>query len=625
MARSLDSDGPFVALAKLAAAVLALVISIGFPAGYFYFGYEREKARINGEIELLARQVSQLISANPEYWQFETHRIAELIRDRDHDAKANLHRVLDKRGEVVAQSPDPAPAFGWPPVRAEKTLYDYGHPVGTLQLLHSLRSLYQRGMLVTVLAVLGGALAYAAFRFLPLRSLQRAWDRVAYLASHDALTGLPNRVLFLDRLESVIAAAPRQNDVVTVHSLDLDHFKDVNDTLGHAAGDSLLKQAAQRMQDCLRQGDTLARLAGDEFAIIQGGTEKPITAEILAKRVIDELGRPFNLDGHEAVVGVSIGMATFSPDQPASPDQLLMNADLALYKSKNSGRGTYHFFREDMDAALQARKALEIDLRHALRTDQLTISYQPQVDLVTQRIVGLEALIRWHHPSRGDVPPVEFIPVAESTGLIRPLSEWALRTACIDAARWAPLRLAVNLSASQLQQKNIVAMVEQALQESGLPADRLELEITEEVLISDTKRTLDVLNAFKRMGVRIAMDDFGTGYSSLAYLRRFPFDKIKIDRAFVADVAGNSDARAIVRAIVGLSEALSMRINAEGVETVEQAQTLLAEGCKEVQGYLYGHPMTREEMDALLADTGGRYAQLEPPDRAAVPALARSA
>jgi EAL domain-containing protein (putative c-di-GMP-specific phosphodiesterase class I) len=223
------------------------------------------------------------------------------------------------------------------------------------------------------------------------------------------------------------------------------------------------------------------------------------------------------------------------------------------------------------------------------------------------------------------VPPAEFIPVAESTGLIRPLSEWALRTACLDAAKWAPLRLAVNLSASQLQQKNIVAMVDQALQESGLPADRLELEITEEVLISDTKRTLDVLNAFNRMGVRIAMDDFGTGYSSLAYLRRFPFDKIKIDRAFVSDIARSSDARAIVRAIVGLSEALSMRINAEGVETVEQAQTLLAEGCKEVQGYLYGHPMTRDEMDALLADTGGAFASLERAGRMPEPALARSA
>jgi EAL domain-containing protein (putative c-di-GMP-specific phosphodiesterase class I) len=300
-----------------------------------------------------------------------------------------------------------------------------------------------------------------------------------------------------------------------------------------------------------------------------------------------------------------------------------MNADLALYKSKNSGRGTYHFFLEDMDAALQARKALEIDLRKALREKQLTVAYQPQVDLVTQRIIGLEALVRWHHPERGEVPPSEFIPVAESTGLIRALSEWVLRTACADAVKWAPLRVAVNLSPSQLQQKNIVEMVEQALHQSGLPAERLELEITEEVLISDTKRTLDILNAFNRMGVRIAMDDFGTGYSSLAYLRRFPFDKIKIDRAFVSDVDRSSDARAIVRAIIGLSHALSIHINAEGVETIEQARTLLAEGCEEVQGYLYGHALGREEIDALLAETGGVYAPLE--QAAVPPALARSA
>jgi diguanylate cyclase (GGDEF)-like protein len=619
----IDGDGPFVSLAKMLAVVLALAISIGFPAGYLYFGYERERATINGELELQAQRISQLIGANPEYWQFETHRIGELIRRRGESQERHLHRVLDKNGELVAQSPDAAPVFTWPPLRAEKTLYDYGQPVGTLQMTHSLQAFYERGMLVTVLAALGGLLAYVGFRFLPLRSLQRAWDRIAYLASHDALTGLPNRVLFLDRLEHVLAAAPRQSNVVTVHSLDLDYFKDVNDTLGHAAGDTLLKLAAERMQACLRQGDTLARLAGDEFAIIQNGTEKPATAEILAKRIIAELSRPFDLNGHDAVVGVSIGMATFSPDQPISPDHLLMNADLALYKSKNSGRGTYHFFLEDMDAALQARKALEIDLRKALREKQLTVAYQPQVDLVTQRIIGLEALVRWHHPERGEVPPSEFIPVAESTGLIRALSEWVLRTACADAVKWAPLRVAVNLSPSQLQQKNIVEMVEQALHQSGLPAERLELEITEEVLISDTKRTLDILNAFNRMGVRIAMDDFGTGYSSLAYLRRFPFDKIKIDRAFVSDVDRSSDARAIVRAIIGLSHALSIHINAEGVETIEQARTLLAEGCEEVQGYLYGHALGREEIDALLAETGGVYAPLE--HATAPPALARSA
>jgi diguanylate cyclase (GGDEF)-like protein len=621
MPRLIHSEDPFVSLAKVMALVLALVISIGLPAGYAYLNFQRERAAVLSELDLTARPLSKLISTDPEYWQFETHRIGELIRIRERTHVGHLHRVLDRDGQIIAQSPNPAPDFAWPPLRAEKPLYDYGEVVGRLQMVHPLEDFYRRSILVVAIAGLGGLLAYAAFRYLLLRSLRGAWDRIAYLASHDALTGLPNRVLFLDRLGHVLASAPRQNSVVAVHSLDLDHFKDVNDTLGHAAGDAALRLAAERMQACLRQGDTLARLADDEFAIIQSDTAKLEAAEMLAKRIIAELNKPFELDGCQVVIGVSIGMAVFSTDQFISPDHLLMNANLALYKSKASGRGTYHFFQEEMDAALQARKAMEIDLRKALQENEFFVAYQPQVDLRTHRIIGVEALVRWHHPVRGDVPPQEFIPVAESTGLIRPLSQWVLRTACAEVVKWPPLRVAVNLSPSQLEQEGIVAMVGQVLQEFGLPAERLEVEITEEILIGDTQRTLDVLNALNRMGVRIAMDDFGTGYSSLSYLRRFPFDKIKIDRAFVCDVDRNLGTRAIVRAIIGLSRALSMHVNAEGVETIEQAQTLLAEGCEEVQGYLYGHALCRQEMEALLAETGGLYA---PAQQAASPPPAKA-
>ena len=285
-------------------------------------------------------------------------------------------------------------------------------------------------------------------------------------------------------------------------------------------------------------------------------------------------------------------------------DQLLKNADLALYKSKTSGRGTYHFFEEKMDVALQNRKALEADLRKALRKSQFSLSYQPQIDLATQRIVGVEALLRWHHPERGEVPPSEFIPVAESSGLILSLTEWILHTACRETADWAPLRVAVNLTPDQFTHRNLIATVQSALRQSGMPADRLELEITEDVLIKDTERTLAVLKTLKHLGVHIAMDDFGTGYSSLGYLRRFPFDKIKIDRSFIADLSDSKDAQAIVRAIISLGRALGIHINAEGVETVEQATALQIEGCQEVQGYFYGMPMAKADTEELFRRIG---------------------
>jgi diguanylate cyclase (GGDEF)-like protein len=600
----LSGDGPLVRAAKWLAAVTALVVAFGTPAGYLYFGYLQEGVAATAEIEIQARQISRLISGNPDYWQFEEIRISEFLQHSDSGHSKDFHRVLARSGKVVAQYPDPAPIFDWPVLRRQQPLFDYGEPVGRIEVTHSLEGLYSNTALIAIFSVLAGLLILWGLRVLPLRALKRAWDRVAYLASHDALTGLPNRTLFLDRLEHVLVNAPRRDQAVTVHSLDLDHFKDVNDTLGHAAGDAVLRQVADRMQAALRQGDTLARFGGDEFAIIQSDTEKPETAATLAERIIAEVSKPYNIDGQEALLGASIGMATYTPDNPVDAKQLLKNADLALYNSKSDGRGTYHFFHEEMDTELRDRKKLEMDLRRALREEQFELHYQPQVDLTSQRIIGLEALIRWRHPERGNVSPPEFLPVAESSGLIRPISEWVLFTACREAVKWAPLRIAVNLSPSQFQQRDFVAIVERALAQSGLPANRLELEITEVVLITDTTRTLGVLNALRQLGIHIAMDDFGTGYSSLGYLRRFPFDKIKIDRSFISDLDNDGDAQAIVRAIIGLSRALSIHINAEGVETLEQAQALLKEGCEEVQGYLYGKPMPPKDINELLIRSG---------------------
>ena len=443
-----------------------------------------------------------------------------------------------------------------------------------------------------------------ALRVLPLRALERAWNRLSFLAHHDALTDLPNRILFLERLEQALARAPRKERIVIVHSIDLDHFKDINDTLGHAAGDSVLRQAAGRISACVRPEDTVARLAGDEFAIIQCDCETIDAAVKLAERVIDKLRGPFHVGAQDVVISASIGMAAFALDAKIDAGQLLKNADLALYKSKTSGRNSYHFFEKEMDVALQRRKALEADLRKAQTDNQLSLRYQPQIDLATQRIIGVEALLRWHHPERGEVPPCEFIPVAESSGLILPMTEWILHTACKEAADWAPLSVAVNLTPDQFTYGNLLATVESALSQSGMAAQRLELEITEDLLIKDTERTLAVLNELKSRGVRIAMDDFGTGYSSLGYLGRFPFDKIKIDRSFIADLSSSTDAQAIVRAIISLGRALGIHVNAEGVETVEQATVLLREGCEEVQGYFYGVPMARADAEELFKRIG---------------------
>ena len=597
-------NGPVVRAAKWLAAITALAISLGPPLGYLYFGYRLEQTAIETRADLLAYQVSRLISGNPDYWQFETVRIGEMLRGAGDSSPDDRHRLNGIDGSAIGESVAAGFTTAWPLLTAHQDLFDYGETVGTVEIAHSLKGLLLRAAWIAFASIIAGVLVYFGLRILPLRSLERAWSRIAFLASHDDLTRLPNRVLFLDRLQTALAGASRKGHAITVHSLDLDHFKAVNDTLGHAAGDMLLGLAAKRMEGCLRQGDTLARLSGDEFAIIQDGTDRPETATRLAQRIIAEMEKPFDLAGQEALIGVSIGMAMVKPDNAAPADELLKHADLALYKSKTNGRGTYHFFEDTMDAELQERMALEIDLRKAIREQQFKLYYQPQVDLASQRIIGLEALIRWHHPVRGDVPPPDFIHVAESTGLIFPLSEWVLKTACTEAVGWTPLRVAVNLSPTLFQQKGLIATVDAALRDSGLAADRLELEITEEVLLTDTERTLEVLNGLKHLGVHIVMDDFGIGYSSLGYLRRFPFDKIKIDRSFVADLDTSHDAQAIVRAIIGLSHALNIHINAEGVETLEQADRLRADGCHEVQGFLYGAPMAKAMIDEIVRRTG---------------------
>jgi diguanylate cyclase (GGDEF)-like protein len=428
---------------------------------------------------------------------------------------------------------------------------------------------------------------------------RRSEAKIAHMAHHDALTGLPNRRLLDERLEHAVAHAKR-GEIVATHLLDLDYFKNVNDTLGHPVGDKLLRMVADRLRRLVREGETVARMGGDEFAIVQMQVAQPSDATALAQRVIEEVSEPYEIDGHQVVVGASVGISVSVTDGPSS-DLLLRNADLALYRAKSGGRGTLRFFEPEMDAQMQTRRLMESDLRRALVGHEFEVHYQPIVNLQSNEISAFEALIRWQHSERGMVSPAAFIPLAEEIGLIVPLGEWVLRTACSAAAGWPDhTKICVNLSPVQFRSRGLVEVVIGALATSGLRPGRLELEITETVLLADTEATLAVLHQLRGLGVRIAMDDFGTGYSSLSYLQTFPFDRIKIDRSFVKGVAEDIGSLNIVRAVAALAKGIGMATTAEGVETQEQLDAVKAEGCTEMQGFLFSRALPSRDIERLF-------------------------
>ena len=430
---------------------------------------------------------------------------------------------------------------------------------------------------------------------------RRVQERIAHMAHHDGLTNLVNRVLLRERLGAALADVDSGKSLAVL-CLDLDRFKEINDALGHACGDALLKGIAERLRSCVRDTDTVARIGGDEFAVIQIGGEQPRDAETLATRLIGLLSAPVDALGHQLTVSTSVGIA-IAPSDGTEVDQLLRNADLALYRAKSDGRSTYRFFEPEMDRQMQARRKVENDLRKALHNGEFELHYQPIANLERDAICGVEALLRWNHAERGRISPVEFIPLAEETGLIVPIGEWVLRQACRDAAGWPDhLRVAVNVSAAQFKSPNLAAAVINALAASGLVPQRLELEITESVMVEEADAAYATLTQLHDLGVHIAFDDFGTGYSSLSNLRKLPFDKIKIDRSFIADLSEtNTDAVAVVRAIASLGISLGKATTAEGVETREQLEMVRAEGCTEAQGYFVGKPRRAAEITRLLA------------------------
>jgi diguanylate cyclase (GGDEF)-like protein len=428
---------------------------------------------------------------------------------------------------------------------------------------------------------------------------QQAEASIVFMAHHDALTKLPNRMLFRERVEQAIAMAGRGTEFAVI-CLDLDNFKQINDTLGHPVGDGLLVAVADRLQSCVRDVDTVARLGGDEFAIIQIAVRQPEDAEALASRLIAAFRQPFDVAERQIMSGASIGITVVSGDS-ISYETLMRDADIALYLAKTEGRGTVRFFEPEMDARIHLRRVLEADLQGALTRNEFELYYQPQIDLISDSVSGFEALLRWNHPVRGVVSPLDFIPVAEETGMIGAIGEWVLRMACFEAEDWpGGISVAVNLSPVQFKKGDLVSAVQAALAASGLRPDRLELEITESVLLRDTADTLAALHQLRSMGVCVALDDFGTGYSSLSYLRSFPFGKIKIDKSFVRDLMTDNGSISIIRAVVGLGQSLGMKTIAEGVETQEQLDRLREEGCDEVQGYLFSRPRPAPEVPSLI-------------------------
>ncbi len=501
-----------------------------------------------------------------------------------------LIRDLTERGEfaelALPETLTPMEVFGPRDAAGKFDMYERTRPNGTVLEVRSAR-IEDGGFVRT---------------FTDVTNRRKAQSEADRLASQDVLTGLANRRVMSDALDRLTKSTlDRPAASFAILCLDLDRFKIVNDTQGHAVGDLLLKAVADRMRRSVRSTDLVARLGGDEFAVLMETIDREQSPEVVAERLVETLSRPYEIEGHQLLIGASVGIAIGTIDGTTT-NEVLIAADLALYAAKAAGRGTYRFFRKEMNEEIKARQRIETDLREALRLEQLELYYQPIVRLADRAIVGFEALARWNHPINGVITPDKFIPVAEECGLIEMLGGWALREACRQATHWPDhMRVAVNLSPLQFASPDLPRTVETVLGETGLAATRLELEITEGLLIRNTERTLDTLHRLKALGVRIAMDDFGTGYSSLSYLQSFPFDKIKVDRSFVSGVNTTPHASTVVRSVIDIANVLGMTTTAEGVETEDQCGCLLTLGCDEAQGYLFGRPQRAADAVRLIA------------------------
>ncbi|QWR77314.1 sensor domain-containing protein [Candidatus Magnetomonas plexicatena] len=449
-----------------------------------------------------------------------------------------------------------------------------------------------------------GQIEYVVMTGIDITERKIAEQRLQYLAHFDSLTDLPNRTLFYDRLSHTLGHSRRYNQMFALLFLDLDGFKHINDTLGHDMGDLLLKKIAKKLPDCVRDTDTVAHVGGDEFVVILPFIKKVQDAAMVAEKIIETISEPFSLDGHECFAGASIGISIY-PSDGDDIDTLLKNSDIAMYQAKDKGRNNYQFFNSDMNVKALRRLKLENNLRKALERNEFVLYYQPKINLATGKICAAEALIRWINPQHGVISPVEFIPLAEETGLIIPIGEWVLRTACMESIAWQkagypPIVIAVNLSAKQFNSENLMKTIEDILDETQLTPELLELELTESIVMGDAEKAIKVLRNVRDKGIHVAIDDFGMGYSSLSYLKRFPICRLKIDRSFVRDITTDPDDEAISRAIIAMSHSLKLDVTAEGVETLEQLEFLRALKCDEAQGFLFSKPLPSKEFLEFL-------------------------
>jgi diguanylate cyclase (GGDEF)-like protein/PAS domain S-box-containing protein len=468
---------------------------------------------------------------------------------------------------------------------------------------------YPEWMTISTVRDLTGAITNYVSVFSDITNVKRTQMQLDHMAHHDPLTDLPNRTLLDDRLEQAISRARRHNTGVAILFIDLDRFKNVNDSLGHPTGDLLLQDVAQRLQNVLREEDTLARLGGDEFIVVVEELNKPEMAEAVAAKMLKAIARPYSIQGHELYIGASVGISIF-PDDGADGETLIKYADAAMYRAKEHGRNTYEFYTQELTKSATERLELESALRRAIEKGEMEVYYQPQLDFFSGSFVGAEALLRWNHPELGVVPPDKFIPLAEESGMITEIGDWVLRNACQQAVEWSQKfssfkRLAVNLSSIQIQRGGIVDTVGEILTQSGLAAEMLELEITESVLMQYPDVATETLGGLRELGVELAIDDFGTGYSSLSYLKRFPLQILKIDRSFITGIPHDTNDMEITRAVIAMAKSLHLTIIAEGVENREQEQFLIKEGCDIGQGYYYSHAIPADEFSLLMAEKTG--------------------
>jgi diguanylate cyclase (GGDEF)-like protein len=593
-------------LERAAFALLAL-LAVALPATYLLARLQYEKGTLTTTVQTRAYLLTQYIARSPQFWRFEEHRLLNFVGDSMLDGEpGERRRVLDLNGAVCAQNTGTAPA--WPLIERRQTLYDAGKPVGSVVVERSVRQPVVLGAWIAFASLTGAALLFLLIKVVPLRILRSSEAELRFRAEHDVLTRLRNRESFRDQVATAVARARSRGGSLVVLFIDLDHFKRVNDAFGHDAGDAVLREIARRLKGLSRPEAVVARLSGDEFAILLPLPQQDEAAGLAAataESVVQHCGQPIAVDGQLHRIGASVGTAVY-PRDGTTVDDLLAHADTAMLVAKRAGRGQFRAYDATMQEARRSRMEIEADLRLAVAERQFSLHLQPLVDLATRELQGAEALLRWEHPLRGMVPPMEFIPLLEDMGLIQEVGRWVMHTACERAARW-PLRqgrrltISVNVSPLQFAEGDaLVDAVRTILLDTGLPPACLQLELTEGLLMTQTAQSLALMQRLRALGLSLAIDDFGTGYSSLSYLRSFPVDTLKIDRSFVRDLGPRAQQATLVNAIIGLGHNLGMNVTAEGIETEDQRRQLLELGCDTGQGYLLGRPMPVEAFEALL-------------------------